>query len=176
MCILGVALRMSCCLFSKIQMVARGCLFRPWRFLCQQYYIDFDFDIGFINKSLGVTWRYCIRNFKSSEIDCSTISQKKIHYLFELLKLKILLLYDYVKKYDSEDLKHLQMKYKNWALLKDTFFFKKNQYSKDLQSNDWALGKQRFSFRVQLLAMCRGEVSAVITRVISKFPWRGWKL
>ena len=89
MCILGVALRMSCCLFSKIQMVARGCLFRPWRFLCQQYYIDFDFDIGFINKSLGVTWRCCIRNFKSCEIDCSTISQKKIHNLFELLKLKI---------------------------------------------------------------------------------------
>ena len=31
---------------------------------------------GFINNSLGVTWKFCPRNFKKSEIDC-TISQKK---------------------------------------------------------------------------------------------------
>ena len=31
---------------------------------------------GFINNSLGVTWKLCPRNFKNSEIDC-TISQKK---------------------------------------------------------------------------------------------------
>ena len=38
---LGVALRMSCCLFPKIKMVAGGCIFRPRKFLLQQN-IDFD--------------------------------------------------------------------------------------------------------------------------------------
>ena len=40
---------------------------------------------GFINNSLGVTWKFCPRNFKNSEIDC-TISQKKNHS--ELQKFK----------------------------------------------------------------------------------------
>ena len=40
---------------------------------------------GFINNSLGVTWKFCPRNFKKSEIDC-TISQKKNHS--ELQKFK----------------------------------------------------------------------------------------
>ena len=123
---LGVALRMSCCLFSKIQMVARGCLFWPWRFLCQQYHIEFN--IGFINKSLGITWGYCLRNFKSSEIDCSTISQKKIDYLFELLKLKIA---DVAAIWLCKKL-WFRWKWnkKMWALLKDTFFKKKIDISK----------------------------------------------
>ena len=31
---------------------------------------------GFINNSVGVTWKFCPRSFKNSEIDC-TVSQKK---------------------------------------------------------------------------------------------------
>ena len=38
---LGVALRMSCCLFSKIKMVAGGCFFQSWKFLLQEN-INFD--------------------------------------------------------------------------------------------------------------------------------------
>ena len=38
----GFALRMSCCLFAKIQMVAGGCFFRFQKFLLQQNHIDFD--------------------------------------------------------------------------------------------------------------------------------------
>ena len=41
---------------------------------------------GFINKSLGVAWKYCLRNFKNSETDC-TISQNKIYSLFQLQQL-----------------------------------------------------------------------------------------
>ena len=37
------------------------------------------------------------------------------------------------------------------------------------------LGNQRFSVRVQLLAMCIGELSAVIARLMSKRLWSGWK-
>ena len=40
---------------------------------------------GFINTSLGVPWKFCPRNFKNNEIDC-TISQKKNHS--ELQKFK----------------------------------------------------------------------------------------
>ena len=40
--VLGIALRMSCCLFPKIQMVAGGCFFPPRKFLFQQNHIDFD--------------------------------------------------------------------------------------------------------------------------------------
>ena len=39
---LVVALRMSCCLFPKIQMDAGGCFFRSRKFLLQQNQIDFD--------------------------------------------------------------------------------------------------------------------------------------
>ena len=39
---LGVALRMSCCLFSKIQMVAGGWFFRSQKTLLQQNPIDFE--------------------------------------------------------------------------------------------------------------------------------------
>ena len=42
----------------------------------------------FISNSLGVTWKFCLRNFKNSEIDC-IISQMKKHSLFELQKFKI---------------------------------------------------------------------------------------
>ena len=38
-----------------------------------------------------------------------------------------------------------------------------------------ALGNQRFPVRVRLLAMCRGELSAVIARLMSKCLWSGWK-
>ena len=34
--------------------------------------------IEFIDNSLGVTWKFCPRNFKNSDTDC-TISQKKSH-------------------------------------------------------------------------------------------------
>ena len=37
------------------------------------------------------------------------------------------------------------------------------------------LGSQRFPVRVQALAMCRGEFSAVIPRLMSKCLWSGWK-
>ena len=37
-----------------------------------------------------------------------------------------------------------------------------------LQTLRRALGNQRFLFRVRLLAMCRGELSAVIARLTSK--------
>ena len=40
---------------------------------------------GFINNSLGVTWKFCPRNFKNNEIG-GTISQKKNHS--ELQKIK----------------------------------------------------------------------------------------
>ena len=76
---LGVALRMSCCLFPKIKMVAGGCFFRPRKFLLQQN-IDFD-----VKDFLGVTCKFRPRNFKNSEIGC-TISQKKNHS--ELQKFK----------------------------------------------------------------------------------------
>ena len=39
---LGVALRISCCLFPKIQMVVGGCFFLPRKFVLQQNHIDFD--------------------------------------------------------------------------------------------------------------------------------------
>ena len=39
---LEVALRMPCCLFPKIQIVAGGCFFRSRIFLLQQNHIDFD--------------------------------------------------------------------------------------------------------------------------------------
>ena len=73
--VLGIALRMSCCLFPKIQMVAVFISTKPYWFWYK----------GFINNSLGVTWKFCPRNFKNSEIDC-TISQKKNHS--ELQKFK----------------------------------------------------------------------------------------
>ena len=38
---LEVALRMSCSLFPKVQMVAEECLFRTRKFLLQQDHIDF---------------------------------------------------------------------------------------------------------------------------------------
>ena len=37
------------------------------------------------------------------------------------------------------------------------------------------LGNQRFPVRVRLLAMCRGELSAVIARLMSNCLWSGWK-
>ena len=37
------------------------------------------------------------------------------------------------------------------------------------------LGKQRFPVLVQLLAVCRGELPTVITRLMSKCLWRVWK-
>ena len=72
---------------------------------------------GFLNKSLGVAWKYCLRNFKNSEIDC-TISQKKINSLLELQKLdeKDSRCCGYMimsKNYCSEDLKHMQINVKN---------------------------------------------------------------
>ena len=38
-----------------------------------------------------------------------------------------------------------------------------------------ALGNQGFPFRVRSLAICRGELSAVIVRLISKCFWSWWK-
>ena len=38
------------------------------------------------------------------------------------------------------------------------------------------LGNQRFSFRAQLQAMRRDELSAVITRLMYKCLWSGWNL
>ena len=67
---------------------------------------------GFINNSQGVTWKLCPRNFKNSKIDC-TISQKENHCELQKLKMTMLLLYDYVKNHDSEDLKLLKMNDKN---------------------------------------------------------------
>ena len=64
------------------------------------------------NNSQGVTWKLCPRNFKNSEIDC-TISQKENHCELQKLKMTMLLLYDYVKNHDSEDLKLLKMNDKN---------------------------------------------------------------
>ena len=37
------------------------------------------------------------------------------------------------------------------------------------------LGNQRFPVRVRLLAMCRGELSAVLARLMSKCLRSGWK-
>ena len=64
---------------------------------------------GSINNSLGITWKFCLRNFKNSEIDC-TIYQKKNHSLFELQKIKIgnVAAIWLCKKYDSEGLRHLK--------------------------------------------------------------------
>ena len=62
---LGVALRMPCFLFPKIQMVAGGCFFQS------------------IFTSTKLYWFW--RNFKNSEIDC-TSSEKKNHS--ELQKFK----------------------------------------------------------------------------------------
>ena len=84
MCLLGVALRVSCCLFPKRQMVAGGCSF-PALKVCTSTKSYWSWNKGFINNSLGVTWKFCPRNFKNSEIDC-TISQKKNHS--ELQKFK----------------------------------------------------------------------------------------
>ena len=64
------------------------------------------------NNSQGATWKLCPRNFKNSEIDC-TISQKENHCELQKLKMTMLLLYDYVKNHDSEDLKLLKMNDKN---------------------------------------------------------------
>ena len=61
---------------SKNAMGAGGCFFRLRKFLLRQNHIDFD-----INNSL----KFCSRNFKNNEIDC-TISQRKIHS--ELQKFK----------------------------------------------------------------------------------------
>ena len=41
---------------------------------------------GFTNNSPGVTWKLCLRNFKSSEIECSILEIKTI--LFEIQKFK----------------------------------------------------------------------------------------
>ena len=81
---LGVTLRMSCCLFSKMQMVAAGCFFPASKdfTLTKSYWFWYK---GFINNSLGVTWKFCPRNFKNSYIDC-TISQKKNHSELEKFK------------------------------------------------------------------------------------------
>ena len=70
--------------------------------------------IGIIDNSLGVTWKFCPRNFKNSDTDC-TISQKKSHSELQKKKEKkaMLLLYDYVKNYDLENLKHSKMNDKN---------------------------------------------------------------
>ena len=42
-------------------------------------------------------------------------------------------------------------------------------------SRDFVLGNQWFPVRVWLLAMCRGELSAVIAQLASKGLWNGWK-
>ena len=79
--ILGIALRMSYCLFSKIQMVTGGCFFQPLKFLLQQNHID----KGFINNSLGITWKFRLIYFKKGEIGCA-ISQQKNHSELEKFK------------------------------------------------------------------------------------------
>ena len=38
-----------------------------------------------------------------------------------------------------------------------------------------SLGNQTFPVRVRLLAMCRGELSVVIARLLSKCLWSRWK-
>ena len=113
---LGVALRTSCCLFPKAQWFILEILFPKIQSVSKvvtstkSYWFWY---IEFINNSLGVTWKFCPRNFKNYEIDC-TISQKKKTILSSKnLRKAILLLYDHIKNNDSEDLKHSKMNYKN---------------------------------------------------------------
>ena len=62
---------------------------------------------GFINNSL----KFCPRNFRNMGIDCPL--RRKTILSCKNLRKAMLLLYDYVKSYDSEDLKHSKMNYKN---------------------------------------------------------------
>ena len=54
-------------------------------------------------------------------------------------------------------------------------FLKQTSQGAYLSDQRLALGNQRFSVWVQLLVMCRGELSVVITWLMFKCLWSGWK-
>ena len=63
-----------------------------------------------------------------------------------------------------------------------TFFSWKNGAKKQVgvesikhEATEVLVGNQRFPVRIRLLAMCRGELSAVIARLISQCLWSEWK-
>ena len=80
---LGIALRMSCCLFLKYKWLLGDVFSGLESFASTKSY--WIWRKGFIDNSLGIAWKLRPRNFKNSEIDC-TISQKKNHS--ELQKFK----------------------------------------------------------------------------------------
>ena len=47
--------------------------------------------------------------------------------------------------------------------------------SRNSTCQQFALGNQRFPVPVRLLPMCRGELFPVISRLMSKCLWSGWK-
>ena len=71
---LEVAWRMYSCLLPKIQWLL-GMIFSASKVFASTKSYSFWYK-EFINNSLSVTWKFCPRNFKNNEIDC-TISQKK---------------------------------------------------------------------------------------------------
>ena len=121
---LAFALRMFCCQLPKTQMGAWGCLFRPWRFLRQQNHIGFDIKGLQINhQALHGTTTYDILR----TVRLTVLFLRRTSILCLSCK-HLLLLYDYIKYYYPEDLKHLQMNDKNCEhflriLFLDFFFF-----------------------------------------------------
>ena len=121
---LGVALRMSCCPFPKIQWFILEILFSKIQSVSKVVTSTKSFwfwYIGFINNSLGVTWRLCPGNFKNYEIDCTISQKKKTIISSKNLREAMLLLYDYIKNNDSEDMKHSKMNYKSVSTSQEYF-------------------------------------------------------
>ena len=53
--------------------------------------------------------------------------------------------------------------------------YKIKTYNNSKETLRLVLVKQRFPVRFRLLPMCRGELSAVMARLMSKCLWSGWK-
>ena len=67
---------------------------------------------GFINNSLGVTWKSVQEILRIVRLTVLFLRRKTILSCKNLRK-AMLLVYDYVQNYDSEDLKHSKMNDKN---------------------------------------------------------------